>query len=268
MIDRFADLPCGRQRIVVHCAQRSIQRRTVELSFRPIGIRRLVHHPRGEGLVEPDVIPPVGRHEVAEPHVSYLVRVNRGVGAPLRHGRVLVHQQQVFVIDNRANIFHCAAEALGNGDQVELLIGIWCAEILFEDRQQAIGVFQRVFGTLRLSFRHDTAQPDAAIPDGIWRDRAVVDDVVRADRECKQVSRHRPRCLERVTHEAVRQGFGACLGRGRDGSVAGLRHQCKVEGDLEARLIEAREYLPCRDRLELRRGIGVAVAQHLKQRVG
>lgn len=47
---------------------------------------RLVAHVLGEGLVEPDVVPPGQGDEVAEPHVGHLVGDDHGAGLPLGVG--------------------------------------------------------------------------------------------------------------------------------------------------------------------------------------
>ena len=65
---------CGSQR--VEPERRAILPGFVDsdLPFRMERGERLVGHPRGESFVQPDVVPPRHRHEVAEPLVRHLVR--------------------------------------------------------------------------------------------------------------------------------------------------------------------------------------------------
>ena len=83
IIDGFAYLARGSQRVVDHGAECALQRFPVEMAFRPVGMRRLVFHPGGKGFIEPDVVPPGGCHQIAEPHVRHLMGMSAGVIATL-----------------------------------------------------------------------------------------------------------------------------------------------------------------------------------------
>ena len=56
-------------------------------------LQRAVGHPRREGLVQPDVVPPRERHVVAEPLVRHLVGVDRGLDA-LELDRLLLRRSE------------------------------------------------------------------------------------------------------------------------------------------------------------------------------
>jgi hypothetical protein len=64
-------------------------------------IRRLRAHPRGEALIEPQVVPPRHRHQVAEPLVRDFVR-DDAIDAFLRvrgTGRRIVEKRGVVIRD-------------------------------------------------------------------------------------------------------------------------------------------------------------------------
>jgi hypothetical protein len=157
VIDRFANLASGRQGIFGHREQRILQSRTIEFAFRPVGMCCLVHDPARERFIEPDIVPPVRRDQVTEPHVPQLVCVHPGKRAPLIERRVFIHEQQVFVVGDRPYIFHCTAKALRHGDEIEFPVRIRRAEILLEDRQYAIGMLQRVLQSPSLAFCGNSA---------------------------------------------------------------------------------------------------------------
>ena len=77
--DLLADLARRHERVVAHDVgpvDDLLDRRAP--GGLPLG-DRAVRHPGGEGLVEPDVVPPRERHVVAEPLVRDLVRVDRSL---------------------------------------------------------------------------------------------------------------------------------------------------------------------------------------------
>ena len=94
----------------------------------PVGVRggeRLVRHPRGESLVQPDVVPPRHRDEIAEPLMRHLVREHRFDRLAHRHRRrLLVGQQVGFAVEDRRGVLHGAGREVGHGDDVELLEGV------------------------------------------------------------------------------------------------------------------------------------------------
>ena len=93
---------------------------------------REVRRPLGEGLVEPQVVPPRHRDEVAEPHVGELVedRVRAllvgGVGHPGAEHHVLEER-------DAASILHSAGIELGDEELVVLAEGVGGLELLLEE---------------------------------------------------------------------------------------------------------------------------------------
>src|SRR5437016_7611504 len=99
----------------------------------PLGISPvdyLVGHKGREALVKPEIVPPFHRDEIAEPHVSNLVR-DYFSNALLRRGaRVLVSMQQDLPEGYRAPVLHRPISKLRDRDQMELGQIIWNTEIL------------------------------------------------------------------------------------------------------------------------------------------
>ncbi len=93
--------------------------------------------PGGERLVEPEVVPPLHGHEVAEPHVRHLVeqrdRRLRALGVGRRGA------EEVAVTPRHAGpVLHRAAH-VGDEDLVVVGLGERLAELLAEERQPALG---------------------------------------------------------------------------------------------------------------------------------
>jgi hypothetical protein len=96
--------------------------------------RDLVAQPRGERLVQPDVVPPRGRHQVAEPLVRNLVRrVPHIALLESRRVHVAPGKQDRLVVRDEAHVLHRAEKVAGVRDRyaVELETGRF-AEIRFE----------------------------------------------------------------------------------------------------------------------------------------
>ena len=169
-------------------------------------LRGLGRHPRGEPLVQPQVVPPRHRDQVAEPLVRDLVRddaVDLLLLAQRRLG--LVVQQAGLVVVDRAPVLHRAENAARHRHLVELRQGIANAEILVEERHDLLG---------RL---HCVARAAGFAPDGIDAKRDAVDAVLQdlqlADEQRHQISRHGQR--------AGKGHFLLAAGQGRD---RGHRH--------------------------------------------
>ena len=96
-----------------------------------------VGRPGGEGLVEPEVVPPLHRHEVAEPHVRHLVEDELRPDGALRVGRGSAEELAVAVGD-AAPVLHRAAE-VGHEDLVVALLRERVAEPLAEEREALPG---------------------------------------------------------------------------------------------------------------------------------
>ena len=93
-------------------------------------------HERGEGLVQPESVPPRHRHQIPEPHVGDLVGHHVGHPGELGMGGApLVHQKRGLAKRDGAQILHGAEGEVGNGDQVQLVPRIGHGEVLPEEAQ-------------------------------------------------------------------------------------------------------------------------------------
>ena len=112
--------------------------------------RRALHcevgHVGGERLVEPEVVPPLHRDEVAEPHVRHLVQHDFGAVEPLNFGRRVAEDHPLRVGD-AAHILHRAHIELGHENLVVLAervaeveeVGVE-AEPLAGDLEEFVGI--------------------------------------------------------------------------------------------------------------------------------
>ena len=159
-----------------------------------------VGRPGGEGLVEPEVVPPLHRHEVAEPHVRHLVEDELRPDGALRVGRGSAEELAVAVGD-AAPVLHRAAE-VGHEDLVVALLRERVAEPLAEERQALP--------------RQGDHLVEVALEDRHERLAAVEAEVVAVVLL--------PHLVERagVDHDDVRRQAGR-VGEGPDPRVVGLR---------------------------------------------
>jgi hypothetical protein len=76
-------------------------------------------HPRGEALVEPQVVPPVHRHQVTKPLVGELVDDDLGHALTLTRRGVLVDEQVDLAVGHKAPVLHGARGKLRDGHPVQ-----------------------------------------------------------------------------------------------------------------------------------------------------
>src|SRR3989441_11143782 len=88
------------------------------LWIRPVD--HLVGHKGREALVEPEIVPPFHRDEIAEPHVSNLMRDYLNDALLSRSARVHVGMQQDLSESYRAPVLHRPISELGDSNQVKL----------------------------------------------------------------------------------------------------------------------------------------------------
>jgi len=248
--DRLAHRPDRRARVELQrlLAGLDLEHRDVELGEGLL--RDLVADPRGERLVEPQVVPPPHGDQIAEPHVRHLVREVGDQGASLLGaGGGRVEQQRAVGEGDRPGVLHRPGPELGHRDQVELAVGVRPAEVALERRQDRRrrlgGVGRQVPGA---AHRHHPARHRHAL------DRHGL-EWTGGDRQ--QVARHRRGALEH--HRAPRPLARLALDwRVRDRQVRRRHDQRHLPRDLELGLVPARERATCVDRLELGEGVGAA----------
>ena len=213
-------------------------------------------HELGEGLVEPQVVPPLHGDQVAEPHVRELVQDR--VGASLHLSLGGTGTEHVGVAEGHAaGVLHRARVVLGHEDLVVLGEGIGDAVGPLEELEALAGDLDDLVGIQVLNDRGAgvDAQVDCAAVGGGQRGRRAL---VGAGDDRGDVGRH-----DLGGCEAVDPGLAIFLGgRGRRvgedlPALGGLDRQ--GEGGLQVRLLKGRvDAAGVRD-LELGVGVGLAV---------
>jgi hypothetical protein len=216
---------------------------------------RVVRGPLGEGLVEPEVVPPAHRDEVPEPHVRHLVQ--HGVGALLVERVGLPRAREVLVAERHARgVLHRAHVVLrhvglvvlpaagGAGERVGVVEG------LLEEREALLGDLDQLVDVeeLRDRLAAVVAEPDLPVRTGV----RVVDGVVLTGHQCGDVRRHAVGGREGPRRRAVtgRDRLGG-LGVGDHRPVRRCLHG-EREDRLQVRLLERRVDAPGVGHLELR----------------
>ncbi len=211
-----------------------------------------VLEPVGEGFVEPDVVPPVQRDEVAEPLVRDFVRDHHeraGVALGVERGlRALGrHQHLVGEFEDRAPVLHAAEAgvlvvvAVVGGDGVDLVERQRDLEVVVVVVQCFLGVLHAGDRRVRFAGWHPPAQGQAAVVQRAGE--LVFQHVELAAAEEHQVRRHRRRLGERHALVAVRQLGRAVLLAVGDGFPVARHFRRQLEGVAEGGLVPAGEPL-------------------------
>ena len=207
---------------------------------------RLLLHPAGKTLVEPEIVPPAHGDEIAEPLMRHLMCDDAEDTAPgaIRIARG-IEQQPALEKGDAAPILHRAAKAAGHRDQVKLRQRIFHAEIVVVISEQLDGVFQREASVLAFACGRHHADRGAV---GVSRDPLQF-----AGRKHEQIARHL-RC-RREHHPLQIVGRLILLHhRHVTDRKEGFRHHYgQRERRLERGLIPARENPPRVGGLELAR---------------
>ncbi len=261
--DRLVDLPRRGQLVEVHHVEAGAQRVGGEIHLRQHGGGRLVFRPIGEGFVEPGVVPPGGRHEIAEPLMRQLMRLHRQAAALLVERRIGIEQQVALAEGDRAGVLHRARREVRHRQDVELLERIADAEISLERGDDLGRQRQRIGDALAVAARRDAADVQRTRAIGVGRRGAAVDDVERAHRQGDQIGRQGLGRLEHRVDHAVRGGRGGDDRRVADDPHALGRDHGHVERRLEAGLVERREGAARIGRFELGEGVGIAAVDDL-----
>ena len=122
--------------------------------LRVVGLlaHREAGRPRGERLLQPQVVPPPHGHQVAEPHVGQLVQ-DRVPAVVQRRGRDLAAEQVLVPQGHAAHVLHRAAVVLGHEDLVVLAERVGDPEVLLEHLEPAAGDGQDLLGVQVLDDR-------------------------------------------------------------------------------------------------------------------
>ena len=223
----------------------------------PLGLpcgERMVRHPRREPFVQPDIVPPLHRHEVAKPLMGHFVGEDRRNLFSYRHrGRLRVGEQIGLAIKDRRRVFHGARREIGNGDDVELAEGILDGEVAVVEPQDLLHRLEREVPELLFVRRRADADRHAL--------RAPLETLEPADRHRHEVARHLRR--RREFHGVLRALRTVGVGHDRavrDRRVAAVDDERDGKRRLECGLVEARERTARVGRLKLRHGVAALFA--------
>ncbi|MNV13056.1 hypothetical protein D3C71_1036830 [compost metagenome] len=214
---------------------------TVEIPFRMQLVRGAAGHPGGEAFVEPQVVPPRHRHQVAEPLVRDFMRGNAENALLVRHaGHRRIDQQRVLEGEDRAPVFHRAEElaAARRGDVVELGQRIGHAEIVVVFVNHIATGLQREARLLDLAGLRD--HPDLGAVVGGERGAFEL-----TGRHEQQIRRHLRRGLEHHLLQPIAQRLAAGLGHVADRHLRGRHIEREVERRLVTGLIPRRHETTC-----------------------
>ena len=136
----------------------------------------VVGAPLGEGLVEPQVVPPLHGDEVAEPHVCQLVQ-DRHVAVEVGCRRHPGTEQVLVSVSDAPGVLHGTGIELGHERLVVLLEGVGVVELGLVDVEPALGDVTNAIGVQMLLERLTTQDvgPQLTLGGG---DGAVVDVVL------------------------------------------------------------------------------------------
>ena len=207
-----------------------------------------VAHELGEGLVEPQIVPPLHCHKVAEPHMGELVEDR--VRASLKLSRCWAGTEHVGVAEGDApGVLHGSSVVLRNEDLIVLREGVGDAVLLLEECEALAG---GVDDALRIKMLDERGTaPDAEV-DGapIGRHQGVTYALIRACDDRRNVGRHLLRFGETVD-PTLPIDFS---GRGRGVRENGPARRCchrQGESRFEVGLLEGRVHAPSIRDLEL-----------------
>ena len=244
--DVLHDRMGGAKRIEPHRALAPVDAAEQRLPLRVDRGGGLGLHPRGEALVQPDVVPPGHGDQIAEPLVRHFVRGDdEDVLPPPLAGDRRIVEQHIFEREDRAPILHRAEKLAGAraGDVVELRQREGRAEIVVVIRQDPRRALERPAALLAGAATADHADFGVA---GARRD-----PIELAGAQEQQVGGHGRRGLEGDEVGAV--GLRRPR-RGRhvaDRLLAARHDDAEIIGGAELRLVPAGEEAARVARLEL-----------------
>ena len=141
--------------------------------------------PLGERLVEPQVVPPLHRDEVAEPHVRQLVQDRQRPALDDRLGD-LGPEDIHLVVRHGSGVLHRAHVVFGGEDLVVLREGVRVVELVLEERESAL---RDVEDVVRVQVRGQRlAAEDAQWHGALTGLNLVADHVIRAGDQRRDVA--------------------------------------------------------------------------------
>ena len=144
--DRFANRPAGALRVDIHRPQSIDDQRSAQAEIRAPLISNLDAAPLGEGLVEPEIVPPDRSHQVADPVMCDLMCRDLAESRICCSGASGAEQNQGVVEEDRPGVLHGTAH-IGRRDQVEFRVRVRDPEALSR-RRTSSGVPRSVRASL------------------------------------------------------------------------------------------------------------------------
>mmetsp|Transcript_29861 Transcript_29861/g.69013 ORF Transcript_29861/g.69013 Transcript_29861/m.69013 type:complete len:206 (-) Transcript_29861:519-1136(-) len=153
----------------------------------PLGVEvvgRVVLHPAGEALVEPEVVPPRHRHQVAEPLVSKLVRDDSAHALALRRRGVDGVNQNVHLpVGDKPPIFHCSHGKLRDCHHVQFRERVRLPEHVIVQIQRLASSLEGEVALGRFPRRSVHAHKDSVL-------RELLHKIELSNTECEEVGGH------------------------------------------------------------------------------
>ncbi len=197
---------------------------------------RLALHPVRETFVEPEIVPPCHRDEVAEPLVRRLVRADpEDVLILARRGQLGIVEQIIFEGEDGAPILHGAEElaAAGAGNRIELGQRKIDAEIIVVIRDDPRLGFERILSLRRLAPAGHDADLGLA---GACRNALEV-----ADGQEEQIGRHPGRGLKDDGVETIARRLARGNGHIAHGHLTSGHGRDEIERRLVGGFVPARK---------------------------
>ncbi len=213
-------------------------------------LREGAHEVR-EGLLQPQVVPPLHGDEVAEPHVGHLVQ-DRVAAALVRGPRHLAAEDVLLAEGHHPRVLHRAQVVLGHEGLVVLPEGVRVVEVLVEEVEALLGDQEDVVRVevLRQPLAAHRAQRDRQVPARV----GVRHVVVRARHHARDVRGDR-----RGLGEPPRPALAGLLRAVAPDLPALRRGHLEAVGRLQVGLLEVRVHPPGVGRLVLRVEVDLAV---------
>mmetsp|Transcript_24042 Transcript_24042/g.34928 ORF Transcript_24042/g.34928 Transcript_24042/m.34928 type:complete len:332 (+) Transcript_24042:123-1118(+) len=219
------------------CAQVVVDELLPHLPLREEGVRGVGLGPGGEPLVEPEVVPPLHGHQVAEPLVGQLVGHHGAHPLLLLAGGLLLVNEQVYLaVGHQAPVLHGTHGKLGDGHHVQLGQGVrHLEEVVVEVQAPA----PHVQGELaRLGLPRGRVHAHEHVVLGV-----LLHKVKLAHADGDQVRGHLWGGHEHHLLAAILQGVDLLLRHVAEGGEVLGHHNGELKAGLQGRLVPAGEAL-------------------------
>ncbi len=241
--DRFTNGTRAGQSVVCHHRKAALQAIQGMALFRLETLQQPVGDPGGKTLFQPQIVPPGWRHQVAEPHVRQLMRVD-AEHAKASGGRGICRQKKsLFTIADRRRQLGGATGPGRGGNDVQLAKRIRYAQLGLQNVDELCADVHHLLHGIDLAAPGHRTQRNVAIADGIGRNGWIFAHVERPHRQRQQVGRHRRGGHELPAGQAIVERAVTNHRRVADRLLAVGNVQRDLERCLEAGLVKTRQIL-------------------------